>query len=487
MTNYPFKTKPYAHQLEAWEMSKDLENFALLMEMRTGKTKVTIDTAAWLYDQGKIDGLLVIAPKGNYRDWLDIYNGQREGQIIEHMPEHVRFYATYWTAYRTKEIEATYRPLFNESEDLHILVMNTEALSHQAGVEFAQKFLRTHTALMAIDESTMIKNKSKRTMAAIKLGGLAKYRRILTGRFITKSPLDAFYQGYFLDYKLIGFSSYFAFRNRYAIMQKMHMGNRSFDKVVGYQRVEELTNKIAKFSYRIRQDECSDIPEKTYKYHHVDLTPEQEKYYQQMKQLAIVQLSNFEVVTAPMVMTRMQKLHEIVCGFLKNPDTGEVVEIPNNRHQAVLDILEETDRKVIIWSTNTYDINKLYQIIGDEYGYETVAKYHGATDADTRQEIKRRFQDPGDPLRIFIGNQATGKFGLTLTEAKVMVYFANDYNLENRLQSEERAQFLAQRESLLVIDLISRGTVDERYIKNLREKKNISDLIMGDDYRAWLQ
>jgi SNF2 family DNA or RNA helicase len=481
MTDYPFKTKPYKHQLECWETSKDLTNYALLMEMRTGKTKVVIDTAAWLYDQGKIDGLLIMAPKGNYRDWLDIYEGERVGQVIDHMPEHVRMYATYWTSNQTQYMKQTYRKLFQPSEDLHILVMNTEALSHKTGVEFAAKFLRTHTSLLAIDESTQIKNKSKRTMSAIQLGGLAKYRRILTGRMITRSPLDAFYQCYFLDYKLLGFGSYFAFRNRYAILQKMYLGNRTFDKVVGYQRVDELTAKLKAFSYRIRQDECSDIPEKTYMYRDVDLTPEQEKYYAQMKNMAIVQLSALSVVTAPMVMTRMQKLHEIVCGFIRDSDTGVLTEIPNNRLQAVLDILEETDQKVIIWSTNTYDIEKLYQIIAKEHGPGSVAKYHGDTGDDERQEIKRRFQDPNDELRFFIGNQATGKFGLTLTEAKVMIYYANDYNLENRLQSEERSQFLAQKESLLVIDIRTRGTIDDRYITNLRQKKDISDLVMTLD------
>jgi len=270
-------------------------------------------------------------------------------------------------------------------------------------------------------------------------------------------------------------------------MQKMVLGNRHFDKVIGFQRVEELSKKLENFSYRIRQDQCSDIPEKTYKYYDVELTKEQEQYYASMKNLALIQLSSMEFITAPMVMTRMQKLHEIVCGYIKDPETGTVTEIPNNRYQAVLDILEETDAKVIIWSTNTYDIIKLHQIIAKEYGPESVAKYHGPTDADRRQEIKRKFQDPNDPLRFFIGNQATGKFGLTLTEAKIMIYFANDYNLENRLQSEERSQFLAQKESLLVIDLRTKGTVDERYIKVLREKKNLSDMVMQEDYRTWLE
>ena len=173
--------------------------------------------------------------------------------------------------------------------------------------------------------------------------------------------------------------------------------------------------------------------------------------------------------------------------YIKDPATGQITEIPNNRQKAVLEILDETDRKVIIWSSNTYDVNKLHEIIAKEYGPESVAKYHGDTGADERQDIKRRFQDPNNPLRFFIGNPATGKFGLTLTEAKIMIYYSNDYNLENRLQSEERSQYLAQKESLLVIDLVTKDTVDERYVTVLRDKKNLSDLVMGGDYKTWLQ
>ena len=486
MENFPFKTKPYAHQLKCFNEARDKVDYAIFAEMRTGKTKMVIDKAAWLWGQGKIDGLLVVAPKGMYRDWLNIIDGYYEGQIVDHMPEHVKWSGAYWSSQRTKENEQQYKKLFYETEDLHILIMNVEALSFDSGVDFAEKFLNTHTTFMVIDESTTIKNKSKRTTNALWLGKRAKYRSILTGRPVTKDPLDLYYQCAFLNSGLLGFSSYFAFRNRYALVTKMQLGNRVFDKVVGYQRIDELTKKLESFSFRIRQDECSDIPEKMYKYIDVDLTPEQDKYYKQMKNMAIVQLSNMQIVTAAMVMTRLQKLNEIVCGFLRDPDSGDVTEIPNNRIDTVLQILEETDRKVIIWSNNTYDILKLSQVIGKEYGPESVAVYHGATGDNERQDIKRNFQNPDHPLRFFIGNPSTGKFGLTLTEAKIMIYYSNDYNLENRLQSEERSQFLAQKESLLVIDLITRGTVNEKIIKALRMKKELSDLTMGEEWRTWL-
>ena len=97
--------------------------------------------------------------------------------------------------------------------------MNVEAFSTKKGLEFATKFLNCHNTIMAIDESTTIKTPTaKRTKAILTLGKLAKYRRILTGSPVTKSPLDLYTQCGFLDSFLLGFDSYYAFRNRYATM-----------------------------------------------------------------------------------------------------------------------------------------------------------------------------------------------------------------------------------------------------------------------------
>lgn len=490
MEKYPFKTKPFAHQLDCWDRSKDKESFAILAEMGTGKTKMLIDSAAWLYDQGKIDSLLVIAPKGVYRNWWNRdTDGKPIGEIVTHMPEHVRYYATYWDTYQTQAKLREYQTLFNPSEDFHILVMNVEALSTNNGYDFAKKFLRCHTAMMAIDESTTIKNPKstcKRSKAAVTLGGIAKYRRILSGMPVTRSPLDLYNQCMFLDWHLLGFSSFFSFRNRYALVQKMQLGQRVFDKIIGYQRLDELTDKLAMFSYRITKDECLDLPAKVYVTREVELTTEQQKYYTTLKNQALLQLQNSSIVTAPMVMTRLQKLHEIVCGFIKDPDSGDIEEIPNNRIAAVLEILEEADCKVIIWSNNTHDIHAIHKAIAKEYGPQSVAKFHGDTRPDEREIIKQNFQDPNNELRYLVMNQATGRFGVTLTEAKIMVYYSNSYDLEHRTQSEDRAHRIGQTEHLTIIDLITRKTVDERIIKLLREKKQLSDLIMRTDYKDWL-
>ena len=171
--NYKFKTKPYAHQLKALEMSWEKKAFAYFMEMGTGKSKVLIDNVAMLYDKGKINGVLIVAPKGVYKNWYS-------SEIPTHLPNHIEKVSVLWQANITKLQQKNLDTLFKTGTDLHILCMNVEALSTKKGVDFAAKFINSHNTMMAIDESTTIKNpEAKRTKNIVMLGVHAKYKRIL--------------------------------------------------------------------------------------------------------------------------------------------------------------------------------------------------------------------------------------------------------------------------------------------------------------------
>ncbi len=166
--NYKFKTKPYAHQLTALEKSWNKESYAYFMEMGTGKTKVLIDNAAMLYDKGKINGLLIIAPKGVIGTW---YNNE----LPTHLPDHIENVSILWQSNITKKQKEKLETLFEVEESLHILIMNVEALSTDKGLNFAEKFLSCHETLIAIDESTTIKNpKATRTKNILSLARSAK-------------------------------------------------------------------------------------------------------------------------------------------------------------------------------------------------------------------------------------------------------------------------------------------------------------------------
>ena len=476
--NYKFKTKPYAHQLTALEKSWDKESYAYFMEMGTGKSKVLVDNIAMLYDKGKINAALIIAPKGVYRNWFS-------QEIPNHLPSHIEHKKVLWTALTSKTKDKEYQELFKVDYDLHILVMNVEAFSTKKGVEFASKFLSCHNTIMAIVESTTIKTPTaKRTRTIVELGKRAKYRRILTGSPVTKSPLDLYKQCEFLDPWLLGFQSYYAFRQRYAQMVERNFGGRRVQLVVSYKRLDELSGKLEPFSYRVLKEDCLDLPEKIYIKRIVELTDEQKKLYSTMKQMAIAHM-NGKVLSAPNVLSQLMRLHQITCGHFKSDD-GQVQEVKNRRLEELMDVLDETEGKAIIWANYVYDIENIVKTIKAQYGEESVVQYYGAIPADVRQKNIERFQDMNSKARFFVGNPQTGGYGITLTCANTVIYYSNGYDLEKRLQSEDRAHRIGQKKSVTYVDLIAESTVDEKIVKALRKKIDIASEILGEDIKEWI-
>jgi len=479
MLDYRFKNEPYAHQSAYLARFWDKPVAALFADMGTGKSFMLINNMCMLYDNGFINGALVIAPKGVYRNWAEL-------EIPKHTPDHVMHRIALWSPTPNKSQEAALDSMFIPDDVLHIMVMNVEAFSTPKGVRFAEKFLLSHNALMAVDESTTIKSPTaQRTKSIYKLGNFAKYRRILTGSPVTKSPLDLYTQCAFLSPNLLGFSSYFAFQMRYAVMVKMSMGPRSFNQVVGYRRLDELNEKLKPFAFRVTKEECVDLPPKVYVKREVPLTDEQAEHYNSMKKMALALLDSGQMTTTATALTQLLRLHQICCGHLKTDD-GVVHEIKNNRITALLDCVEETSGKVIIWASYTHDILAIERALSKAYGGGCAATYYGATEGEERQKIVTRFQDPESDLRFFIGQPKTGGYGLTLTAASTVIYYSNSYDLEVRLQSEDRAHRIGQDKSVTYIDLITPKSVDEKIVGALRNKIDIATQVLGEELKAWL-
>ena len=476
--NYKFKTKPYAHQITALEKSWNKEVYAYFMEMGTGKSKVLIDNISMLYDKGKINGALIIAPKGVYQNWYD-------AEIPTHMATHVDKDVVLWRALINSKQQKQLDILFETTEKLHILVMNVEAFSTAKGLQFAAKFLQSHKALMAIDESTTIKNPdAKRTKNIVALGKYAKYRRILTGSPVTKSPLDLYKQCEFLDEYLLDHSSYYTFRTRYAVMRTANFGGRSVQIVVGYKNLGELSSKLEPFSYRCLKEDCLDLPDYTYTKRIIQLTPEQKKLYQQMKVLALAELEGKQMTTQS-AMVQLMRLHQITCGHF-TADDGTIKSVKNERIDALIDILSEVENKAVIWAHYRHDINAIVEAVEKTFGKDSYVTYYGDTSNEDRQDAIKQIQDPNSPVRFIIGTPQTGGYGITLTGANVMIYYANGYDYEKRIQSEARINRAGQTRKMTYIDIIAEDTVDEKIVKALRGKMNIASKITGDELKDWI-
>ena len=479
--NYKFKIKPFAHQVTALERGWQRPEFGLFMEMGTGKSKVLIDNLGMLYQKKEINFALVIAPKGVYRNWVD-------KEIPEHMSDDIPHRVIRWVASPNKTQQAEMRSVGEEFDGLTIFVMNVESFSsvkgRTAGEWMGRAFGRN--GLIAIDESTTIKNhKAKRTKALMKIASAFKYKRLLTGSPVTKSPMDLYSQCEFLRPGLLGYDSYYAFQGRYAVVQRKTMGSHAFQQIVGFRNLDELTFKIDQFSYRVLKQDCLDLPDKIYTVRYVGLTKEQRDMYNSIKQHALVMLDNGELSTAPAVITQMLRLQQILSGHLKTDD-GDTIYFDSKRMDALKEILEEHDGKAIIWSRFRYDIQQITKMLNDTFGQGCAASYYGDTSDDERQRAVDDFQN-SEHLKFFVGNPSTAGYGLTLTEADLVIYYANDFNLETRAQSEDRAHRIGQKNNVTYVDLISEGTIDERIVKSLQSKIDIGAKVLGEEAREWLK
>ena len=479
MSEYNFKTKPYAHQLEALKQAYNKEYYAFFMEMGTGKSKVLIDEIGGYFLQGKIDSALIIAPKGVYRNW-------ERGEIPTHLPDEIPYTVAAWRApsEMTKDDKKKLKDIIYPNGKLRILLMNIEALSGSVGIKYVTQFLHRNRTLLAIDESTTIKTPTaSRTKNAIKISKLAKIRRIMTGSPVTKNPLDVYAQLEFLSPNITR-QNYWAFKSRYAVMVRRNFGTRSTNLVVGFQRLPELNTIIDQYSYRVLKEDCLDLPEKIYTTRTISLTTEQVKAYEEMRRFNITEMDG-KTMTSLSTLAALIRLHQITCGHITFDD-GTTKEIKSNRMNELLNILDEVDGKVIIWANYRFDIKNIQQTLSEKFGSDSVATYYGDTKDKDRQDIVEKFQDKNSSLKYFVGNPSTGGYGLTLTSAHTVVYYSNSYDLEKRMQSEDRAHRIGQVNKVTYVDMIAEGTVDEKIVRSLRSKIDIASEVMGEDVKNWV-
>lgn len=458
-------------------------NDKIFITGNSGKTKVMIDNMTYLKKRKVIEAAIILAPKGVYRNWST-------QEIPKHMPDDVNPQVLVWKAdasagYKRKLLDdiRNYDP-----DTFPIFVFNIESLLSEKGMEAMTLFMKVHKGMLMglIDESTCIKNhKAKRTKKALEIGSKCRVKRIATGSPITNSPLDLYSQFAFLDKQILGCGSYYAFRNVFANIERITTRQgQSFDKIIGYKNLPMLSQRIKDFSYRITKKECLDLPDKIYITRDVELTPEQKTLYKNMKDLSFATMGD-EVMSVQVALTKMLRLHQILCGSFTT-DEGVVQRVPNKRLEALEETLDETSGKVIIWANYIQNIRDIEELLTNKYGAESFVTYIGATGNDDRVEAIKLFQNANSPVRFFVGNVQTAGRGITLTAANTVIYFSNNYSLEMRQQSEDRAHRVGQKNAVTYIDLVAPGTLDEKIIQALLAKRNIANEVLHDNLDDWI-
>jgi len=481
--DYKFKTVPFKHQLDAWNRTNNHKYFAFLMEMGTGKSKLLIDTAAFMYDQGWINAMIIFGLKGMYTNWID--------QIKEHIPDHIEYEIGLWSANaNVTEMNKILHLFYTNKLTFKILIMNIESLAFKRSRNLALKFTSAHNTLAVVDESTTIKNpKAARTKAAWDIGKIAKARRILTGSAVDNRPLDIWAQFQFLSNGCLGHTSFYSFKAEYAILEEMKVKNngvfRQFKTIVGYKNLDNLKKAIEKYSFIVKKKDCLDLPPKIYQKCFVELTEEQKYHYDRLKKESFTQLSETSLVTTKIVLTKLLRLHQLVCGHLSDDDKN-IHSIPHNRLFSLSSLLEEIEGKVIIWANYRASIEEIEVHLKKEYGNDRVLSYYGDTPQAMRDTARVAFKRGKDSIvKFLIGNPQTAGYGLDLTAATTVIYYSNSFDAEKRNQSEDRAHRIGQTESVTYIDMIAQGTIDEKILQALKAKKNLSDLITTSNWASF--
>jgi SNF2 family DNA or RNA helicase len=487
---FAFKTKPYQHQFDWWDTYKAREYSALLWEMGLGKSKTAIDIAAWKYAAGDIDAVLVVTLKGVHRNWVD-------NELPTHMS--VPYKSAAWSSTRK---EGGMVGLL-EHDGLIVATLNFDVTHRKNGEAFIKRMMSERKVHMIIDESHGIKTPSAaRTKAAHRFAAKAVTRQILTGTFSTNTPMDVWAQLHFLSPSITKCKSYWDFKGRYAIEQELpgvttqqwrkDSSGRSVQVevpvkvIVGYKNLDELRDKMAPHISRILKDDVLDLPAKVYRPEPFELSTEQRKAYNTIKRDLLVEIGGSRV-TAPMAITLMLRLQQITCGFVK-PDGEDAQPLgkTNPRLNALSNVVEAVKGKAIIWATFKHSLDEIAAMLREQYGDEAVVEYRGETSDDDRAARVRAFQDPDSPVRFFVGQPRAGGTGITLTQARDVIYYNNSFDLGIRLQSEDRAHRIGQTGVVSYTDLVAIDTIDQKLIKSLIEKRDLAASLTGDELKQWI-
>lgn len=476
MAQYLYRTPPFEHQAKIFRESVQKKAVSLFLSPGLGKTKIIIDKASFLYQQGKIDALVVVAPNGVHRNWSS-------DEIPVHMPEEVikasRVFVYHSQKAKTKKAQDLLKELLLH-KGLSVLLVSYEATITPTFKVWFKKFLTTRKAMMVLDESHRIKSStSKVKTSLVAMGGYAEYRRILTGSPVEKPP-DVYSQLRFLDkdfWRRKGFPTKAEFDAYFCITEDRQFGRNKFKHVVGYRNIDRLAEMVAETGYSMTLEDAGiKLPPIRLSKRYHKLTPLQEKAYKELSEECRTILASGDVVEAEVAMTTMLRLQQVICGYVACEAEQPVQPIDpdgkNPRIDLTLEIIEETNHQIIVWCRFTEDVRLLCSALGKQS-----VRYDGQVDDDGRARAKASFQR-GD-AKVIVMTEA-GAEGHTLVGAKTTIFHSNNFRQIQRTQKLARNYRIGQQDPVHVIDIVCEGTIDERIIQALRDKKELADIITGN-------
>lgn len=475
---YPVKANLYKHQIRGANMALrafgalDAKTpgggFGELFEMGCGKTLTTIAVAGALYNLGKIDRVLVVAPTSVCSVW----------------PHDLNQFATFpWEARvllgdKKKRLKA-----LNELENwpfkaLRIAVINYES-THRDGIFEALAAYKPD--LIVCDESQRIKNPSAAQSKALhKLGDAAPFRMILSGTPVQNNAVDLYSQYRFLDPAVYG-ANFYAFKNRYCIM-----GGYGQHQIVGYRNMDELVEKEHSVAYRVTKEECLDLPQQTFINRYVQFTDAEQAIYEQLRKSSFLELETGENVTATTILTMYLRLMQLTGGFLTADESTRPKQVNTAKLDALADIVDDyvvdAGKKLVIFARFRAEIaaiENLLRLRKIQYG-----SIYGDVPMEERGKIVDDFQTNPD-TKVFVAQIQTAGLGITLHAASTAVFYSYDYNYANYAQALARIHRIGQRLPVTYIHLVVDGSIDEKILAALENKEDMAKTVV-DSWREVL-
>ena len=510
-TDYLHKRSPWMHQHRIFMQSRDAEAWGFFMEQGTGKSMVMIDTAAWAYMQGRITAALIVCDKGIVRTWL-------EEHLPENMPDHIPYSVLEYDAARaaTKKAQAARNQALTCPE-LLVVLTNWAAFRTDKGRHFMEQIVRSRDTLMMLDESDAIKTpKAKQTRAITTVGKRAAMRRIATGTPVADGPFDIFAQMRFLDPTILGTTSFLAFKHEYGVWEKRFTATHSYPHLINYQSLNELHAIVDRHSHRVLKEECFDLPPKVYERVYVDLGPAAEALYRELKNsltlggqpvghplVALLRATQIAAGFYVEAGAAAKDLYEDLVGHMANGDTvrptsaeelNESFRLKGSAKARIFDEQPKADaivqqikrmgrtRQAIVWGQFLVELDILTARL--EAAGISWTRYDGTMPMESRNSAERLFKE-GTCQVIIATTQAAGK-GRNWQNASAVFYHSNSPKLILRLQSEDRAHRGGTKHSVTYWDICAEGTGDAKRLEALRGKKNLADIVNGDNIKEWL-
>ena len=430
-------TKMYSHQVKAVEKLKKIKIGAAYMEMGTGKTRVALELINIRLNKGRIDHVIWLCPcsvKENLRR-----------DIIKHTGE----------------------------EQNIITICGIETLSTSIKTNsYLLELVKNKRCYLIVDESNLVKNhKAKRTQNIIRLSEYCTYKLILNGTPVTRNEADLFAQWYLLDWRVLGYKSYWSFSAN-------HLEFDDYGRLRKCLNVDYLVEKIGPYSYQVKKEECLDLPPKTYEKVYYELTNQQYEHYLNVADELMFSLDEFQPWTIYRMLTALQ---DVISGMYVNTSKENIQTTPyfdnpleNPRIKKLLELLDGLEEKTIIFCKYQQEINDITNIINQMYGKNKAVEYTGELSQKKRQKNLDLFQTTSQYL---IANKQCGAYGLNLQFCSYIIFYSNDWDYGTRIQAEDRVHRIGQNENVHIVDICASDTLDERILKCLDKKENLVDSI----------